>query len=126
MDRNRAGGDAADRAAYWRGLVRDWAGSGLSQTEFCRRRRVSPVTFSSWKRRLGTGPVGPSPVGAERPRFVELVASGPRDPLNRPEDPGPGGWHCEFLLRSGRVLRLAGDFDPQRVRELIAIGEASC
>lgn len=114
MDQALALGSA--RAAYWRGLVRAWAGSGLSQTEFCRRRQVSPVTFSYWKRRLG--PLGPSPVRAGRTAFVEILAG-------RTPERG-GDWPCEFLLRSGRVLRLASDFDPQRVRELIAIGETAC
>ena len=46
----------SDRAKYWQQLVAQWQKSGLSQAEFCRRRRIKAVSFGWWKRRLrGTG-----------------------------------------------------------------------
>jgi hypothetical protein len=42
----------SDRARYWAGLVASWQKSGVSQTEFCRRRGVNAITFSCWKGRL--------------------------------------------------------------------------
>jgi hypothetical protein len=46
----------SDRAGYWQRLLAEWAGSGLSQAEFCRRRGVKAVTLAWWKRRLrGSG-----------------------------------------------------------------------
>ena len=42
----------SDRARYWQQLVSAWEKSGLSQAEFCRRRRIKAVTFGWWKRKL--------------------------------------------------------------------------
>ena len=38
--------------AYWRALVEEWTGSGLSQQAFCSGRGLNPQTFRWWKRRL--------------------------------------------------------------------------
>jgi len=43
---------AAGRGAYWRALVEEWTGSGLSQQAFCSGRGLNPQTFRWWKRRL--------------------------------------------------------------------------
>ncbi len=69
------------RAKYWQRLVAAWEKSGLSQAEFCRRRKVKAVNFGWWKRKLestsdpGTDRSGsrrtrPSPKSA-KPQFVE-------------------------------------------------------
>jgi len=74
----------SDRARYWQRLVAAWEKSGLSQAEFCRRRKVKAVNFGWWKRKLeliskshpgtsrsGSNRKGPSPKSA-KPRFVEF------------------------------------------------------
>ena len=45
----------SDRTRYWQRQVSAWGNSGLSQAEFCRRRRIKAVTFGWWERerRLG-------------------------------------------------------------------------
>lgn len=69
----------SDRAAYWQRLLAEWERSGLSQAEFCRRRRVKAVTFAWWKRRL-KGSAGPDakrqkrrPSRARPADFVEVA-----------------------------------------------------
>jgi hypothetical protein len=42
----------SDRGRYWQRLVSVWERSGLSQAEFCRRRKIKAVTFGWWKRKL--------------------------------------------------------------------------
>ncbi len=52
------------RARYWQRLLNAWERSGLSQAEFCRRRKIKSVTFAWWKRRLtGTEKRGGRRVG---------------------------------------------------------------
>jgi len=53
-----------ERAKYWSGLVAAWAGSGLSQAEFCRRRGIHGGTFAWWKRRLKAADAGAVPGAA--------------------------------------------------------------
>ncbi len=117
----------SDRAAYWQRLLTDWEQSGLSQAEFCRRRRVKAVTFAWWKRRL-KGTQGREskrqtrrPSRAEHAGFVEVAL--PREPssadalhpaamLSLPE-------RYELVLQGGARLHLPAEFDPERVARLV-------
>lgn len=126
----------ADRAKRWRRLVAAWARSGLSQSEFCRRRGVKLGAFGWWKRRLKG--VTPSvervrrrrrrPAVPQRADFVE-VALPERFRASRPLAPegagfgGSGGY--EIALRSGHVIRVPRGFDAAAVSQLIA-AVASC
>jgi hypothetical protein len=117
----------SDRAIYWQRLLTDWERSGLSQAEFCRRRRVKAVTFAWWKRRLRETqgpdaqrqarksrrakhagfvevalPVGPSAAGALRPAAMLSVSGG-----------------YELVLPGVARLHLPVDFDPERVARLL-------
>ena len=73
----------SERARYWQRLLAAWEKSGLSQAEFCRRRKVKAVNFGWWKRKLksmskplpgtvrsGSSRAKPSPKLAN-PQFVE-------------------------------------------------------
>lgn len=133
-----------DRVRYWRRLVDAWNKSGLSQAEFCRRRRIKPVTFGWWKRKLkGAQRKVRHSVdrGAGRARtrrnggFVEValpgsvLAAGSMSPttLTDPRSlgvPSTGPCRYEIALGSGRVIRLPQDFDPGVVSQLIAVVES--
>ncbi len=114
----------SDRARYWQRLLAAWEKSGLSQAEFCRRRKVKAVNFGWWKCKLesmsksvpGTGRSGssrakPSPRSA-KPQFVEFRMT---DATAAPA--------YEVVLRGGRVIRLPRDFDPAVVAQLVAAVE---
>jgi hypothetical protein len=45
-----------ERARYWAAQLAAWEQSGLTQAEFCRRRRIKAGSFAWWKRQL----LGPS------------------------------------------------------------------
>lgn len=134
----------SDRARYWRQLVSAWEESGLSQADFCRRRRIKAVTFGWWKRKLrGTGRKRRRRVhrGAGKPwtrrdvGFVEVALPGgvlaadsvgsassnvPRTRIASPIGPS----RYEIALSGGRVIRLPQDFDPAVVSRLIAVVES--
>jgi len=126
----------ADRAKRWRSVVEAWERSGLSQSEFCRRRGVKLGAFGWWKRRLrGVTPkVDRVRRGQRRSAipgradFVE-VALPERFRAARPLTPegtvlgGLGGY--EIALRSGHVIRVPQQFDAAAVAQLIA-AVASC
>ncbi len=125
----------SDRAEYWEKLVRAWEQSGLSQVEFCRRRRVKAGTLAWWKHRLkGAGDqVGRKTmrrvVRRKQPRHADFVEVGvPHAALaiSSAAAPVAGGGHCgyEIVLPSGRVIRLPRDFDPSIVARLIATVES--
>lgn len=115
----------SDRARYWRRLVAAWEKSGLSQAEFCRRRKVKAVNFGWWKRKLestskshprtnrsGSNRTKPSPKSA-KPQFVEFRMT---DATAAPA--------YEVVLRGGRVLRLPQQFDPAVVARLVVAVES--
>lgn len=128
-------------ADHWRGLVEEWSRSGLTQAEFCRRRRLSVASFRWWKarfrgaggggRRTGTS-AGRGVTGGLRSatngrvEFAELaVLSGTH---------GGGDESCpdfrsraacyEVALAGGRAIRVGAEFDPDVLAALIAAVEA--
>ena len=123
-----------------RALISEWAASGQTQAEFCRRRKIHPMTFSGWKHRLGGKPkawLGGGARGRTRtPAFVPVrirpapesvversqgVGTPPEIPGSRPVDAGVGdGAPIEVQLRSGRVLRVPSGADPAHVARLAA------
>ena len=44
--------DRIERREYWRGQVRRWRESGLTQREYCKREGISIERLGAWKRRL--------------------------------------------------------------------------
>jgi hypothetical protein len=114
----------SDRARYWQRLVTAWEKNGLSQAEFCRRRKVKAVNFGWWKRKLesiskshpgasrsGSSRTGLSPRSA-KPRFVEFRMADVAAPA------------YEVVLRGGRMIRLPQNFDPAVVAQLVVAVES--
>lgn len=126
----------SNRAKYWAQLVRSWEKSGLTQAEFCRRRGVKAVTFAWWKRKLRGAAErthhrrGRSTATRRRPeaKFTELlwpgrVLTGVAPVAARPE--APSGSY-EIVLGDGLLIRLPGDFDPEKVSQLIGLVAPRC
>jgi len=124
----------SDRARDWAGLVASWQKSGVSQTEFCRRRGVNAITFSCWKGRLlgqgksvGRG-MAPGALGASAPVRSRLRSTrtgrraGSFVELRLAEGPCRSGY--EVVLSRGRVIRLPVDFDSEAVSRLITAVES--
>lgn len=124
----------SDRATYWRQLLAEWAGSGLSQAEFCRRRGLKAVSLAWWKHRLrgmddaGSGRQGRRAHGTGRAGFVEVAL--PRGsasvPALRAPSLVPPSDRYELILPGGVRLRLPDDFDPARVAQLVQAVAAAC
>ena len=134
----------SDRARCWQRLVAAWERSGLSQADFCRRRRIKAVTFGWWKRKLrGPGKNHRRRVnrGTGRARmrrdtdFLEVALPGgvlaansvgsTSSTVSRTRLAPPiGPSRYEIALSGGRVIRLPQDFDPGVVSQLIAVVES--
>jgi len=83
-------------AEQWRALIAEQADCGLSQSAFCKRKRLSLSTFTLWKRRL-TETV--SDAGGEHQdpsTWIDLGGLGSKK----------SGWHIELDLGDGVSLRL--------------------
>jgi transposase-like protein len=63
---------AADRVAFWRGLIARQAASRLSVGEVCRRAGVSTAAFYAWRRRLNSAAGAASTVCESRPALVPV------------------------------------------------------
>jgi len=123
----------SNRAKYWARLVASWRKSGLTQAEFCRGRGVKAVTFAWWKRKLG-GPAEQPNDGSSRSTttrtrpvatFTEVRWPG-RVLANGAAITGarPGGY--EIVLADGALIRLPGDFDPEKASQLISLVAPGC
>jgi len=126
----------SNRARYWARLVESWRKGGLTQAEFCRRRGVKAVTFAWWKRKLRgaaeracdqrsrstttrrrseakfTEVMWPSRLSAGSARVVATSSA-------------PSGGY-EIVLGDGLSIRLPGDFDPEKVSQLIGLVIPRC
>lgn len=116
-------------AEQWRRMVAEWTGSGLSQSEFCRRRGLSLVTFGGWKRHFQGGlsaaarsRITPGGVisfaGTDQPVFVEVANGTPA------AGTGLVTTVYEVGLAHGRSVRIGPEFDPATLRRLLAIVDA--
>ena len=94
---------------FWEKVIEEWPATGLSQTEYCRQKRIRIKSFQYWKRNLGRGscvpvlvelPVKPAPASMLRssPQFCVVVDQLFRVEIERGFDP-------EDLERVIRVLR---------------------
>ena len=89
----------------WREVLSRQRASGLGVAAFCRRHGVCAASLYAWRRRLS---------GAA-PAFVEAK-------LVEPAAPDTAGV-IEVGLRCGRRVRVAGGFDADLLRELVAVLE---
>ncbi len=65
--------DEGSRADFWRGVIADFAGSGLTVRAYCRQRGVSQAAFYRWRSCLTA-----ATSGREGEGFVDLgLLSGP-------------------------------------------------
>jgi len=124
----------SERAAYWRRVLAEWEGSGLSQAEFCRRRGLKAVNLAWWKRRLrrredaGGGRRARPPRRAGRQGFVEVALPRGSSSVSalRTSFLVPASDRYELMLPGGVGLRLPDDFDPERVARLVQALAAAC
>ena len=81
----------------WQAILDRYVRSGLSESAFCRRAKLSRVSFGKWKRKLATKTS--APIGGEPP-FVEWVA-----PEGELEEEAQTAGAFELSLPGGVVLR---------------------
>lgn len=133
-----------ERAKYWATQVAAWERSGMTQAEYCRRRRIKAGSFAWWKRQL-LGPARGRPTRpADRPK-QSAKASKQRGGLTKPPErakrraqsaklsapfvelplvtafPAPT---YDLVLVGGRTIRIPWQFDPQVLSRLISVVES--
>jgi len=114
------------RGRFWLGHLERWRPSGLSQAEYCRQHGLSAAAFSWWKGQLSSAgrPIPSRTAKATRTdragAFFELALSD----AGQAGAVGPAVY--EIALANRRCLRLGGDFEPERVRQLLAVMESGC
>jgi hypothetical protein len=105
----------------WNALLNEFRRSGLTQAEFCQRRGISIHSFRKRLYRVTTPkptPANPPSSDGTAPHFL---------PVTILPDATPATAACrqplELLLGNGRRIAVAPGFDPQTLRQLIAVVE---
>jgi len=121
---------ATCRQDYWRALLEECRGSGLSQAEFCRRRGLARRSLSFWKHKLareaGRAVGSWTSVSRERPAFVPVRIASRRPPRVEAQTGTPSAWggEIEIALESGRLVRVRGRLDAQGLRQVLVTLES--
>jgi hypothetical protein len=100
----------AGRRFFWRRMIRQWKNSGQTQAEFCRRKRLSLWALRYWRDKLPA-----KELVQERKSRASFL------PVRVIPTSETG---LEVQLRSGQVLRVHQDFDPEILKKLISVLEA--
>ena len=127
---------SGERETYWRRVLADWPGSGLSKVAFCRKQGLSPSAFHWWKgelvrrdaarRSCSSGTSSPKAQETQaRPAFVavrlaEGSTTGAAVPLT-----GNGGVEgaVEVVLGNGRRVRVGSGFDAEVLVQVVGVLE---
>src|SRR4030042_921364 len=111
----------AERRAYWRDQLLQWAQSGISQKQFCQQRSLSPHAFTWWKARyrdelnLPYRAIRKSSGKDSRHRFFEVKVFSSQPELL-----------YEVVLGNHRVIRVGDRFDSESLTRLIKAVESVC
>ena len=104
----------------WNALLNDFRRSGLTQAEFCQRRGISPHSFRKHLyQRHAPKPTPASPLSSDTAAHSLPVTILP-DPI---PSTAAAGQPLELLLGNGRRIAVAPGFDPQTLRQLLAVLE---
>ena len=104
----------SSKERFWRRLLRQWRGGGLSVRDFCAERRVSEPSFYAWRRTIAER-------DAQAARFVPVHVvpeKGEKGPAG--DSSGQG---LELLLGDGRVLGIGPGFDGPTLMRLLPLLE---
>ena len=100
------------KASYWRQHIEGWSGSGLSQSEYCRRSGIALSTFQYWKRRLDRRP----PAQEERSIVAVPILSSSATVSSVPKP-------LMLHVGAGFRIEIGGDFCPATLEKLIVVLE---
>lgn len=102
----------AKREAFWRGVLKRYATSGLTIRAFCQREQLTEPAFFAWRRTIAERDAEAK--APKRPAFLPVVVEG--------DSRRDGGIAIE--LAGGHVLRLPEATPTQRLVELVHALEA--
>lgn len=106
-----------DKERQWEKVIREATRSGLSISEFCRRRHLREKQFYWWRQRLGKGAA--QKMRRRVPRKSQASFSLVSD------QPGALEAGIELVLRDGRRLRISKGVDEETLRAVLAAAESS-
>jgi len=107
-----------NKAQQWRSTIREAARSGLSISEFCRRRKLREKQFYWWRHKLTGSTRSKRRAGSETRKASFALVS---------EEPGALDAGIELVLRDGRRLRISKGVDEDTLRAVLsAVGPAGC
>ena len=105
---------SSGKERFWRRMVRQCRGSGLSVWGFCEERGLSEPSFYAWRRTLADR-------DAAAVRFVPVQVTPDAKPATKTADGSAGA--VELVLDAGRRLRIGPGFDGPTVTRLLALLE---
>ena len=94
--------------AYWKRQIESWQGSGMNQSNFCRKHNLKPYLFTYWKKRFVQSKTGTTFVPVKLQQ-VEQASAVPGRPKS-----------LRLIVEKDIQIEVHPDFDPRFLREVIA------
>ena len=123
----------SSQAVDWVSLCRKWRGSGLTQSEFCRRLDLPLHTFRRrlYHRESGDeagcvcppGSTAGPPTRDPSPGFIPVRVVPDERPESSSAVPSIHGRPVEVILDCGRRVVVPPGFDPETLRQVVGILE---
>lgn len=104
----------AEREAFWRGVLKRYATSGLTIRAFCRREHLTESAFFAWRRTIAERDAEAKPQASrggrlKRPAFLPVVV----------DDDHRRNGHLVIELAGDRVLKLPASTSAAWLVELL-------
>src|SRR4051794_26702862 len=103
---------SSKKERFWRRMVRQWRGSGLSVRAFCEKRGLSEPRFYVWRRTLAVR-------DSATVHFVPVQVTAEPKPVTTDTSADA----LELVLDAGRRLRIGPGFDGPTLTRLLALLE---
>ena len=96
------------KRAYWKRQIEVWQGSGMSQSDFCRKHNLKPYLFTYWKKRFVQSKTGTTFV----PVKLQSSGTGFKLRLIRPDS-------LRIIVGTDIQIEVNQNFDPRFLRAVI-------
>ena len=110
---------------FWRKTISEYRKSGISQTEFCKRRKLPIETFRRWFYEFNRETSAAQPAAPDEQPLTDAGGIPLFMPVKLKETPAESTYPMEIVLANGRRIRVNAEAHPDAVRGMVRMLEGA-